>query len=317
MTGGNGPFPMKELVRRSATPAATIHHYLRRGLLPSPRRIAANRFLYDRRHLAALRVIRALRRRRNLPLPLIRRVLPELLAVDETEAFRTETLDRVIGRTAATGPRRSPEARLLSSAMKAFAKRGYGGVNVDGLCRSAGIAKGTFYRHYRSKEELFLAAADAARCEVVAEFAASMADQRAHRSPSDALAVALQSRLPIFMDLFTRAVQRRPGYPPAARRIFSALAKEVGEQLGSEQPVAAGALTLALAAGGIFRSALEPSPLADLANLAFIGVADLTPPSPWSSKQQAERGGHPSSSPGVESSSGGSGATGYGGGRGP
>src|SRR5439155_17828889 len=62
-------FSIGELVARSGVPAATIHHYLRLGLLPSARRTAPNRFLYDQRHLQALRLIRLLRARRGLPLP--------------------------------------------------------------------------------------------------------------------------------------------------------------------------------------------------------------------------------------------------------
>src|SRR4029450_4182348 len=35
-------------------PAATIHYSLRQGLLPQPKRLATNRFVYDERHAQAL-----------------------------------------------------------------------------------------------------------------------------------------------------------------------------------------------------------------------------------------------------------------------
>jgi AcrR family transcriptional regulator len=276
--GSQERYPIGELVRRSGVPAATIHHYLRIGLLAPARRVASNRFLYDDRHLVSLRVIRALRDQRSLPLSRIRRVLPELLSLGGEEALRPESWDEVLGRR--VGPRlRTGHDRILSAAMNAFARQGYGGVNVDDICRAARVAKGSFYRHWRSKEELFFATADAARADVVFEFAKAMTDPEARRSPSEALARALEPRLPIFMDLFTRAVQRRPGYPPVARRVFSTLAREVGEEMGGgEQPVAAGALTLTLAAAGIFRTALEPSPLSDLADVGRFLPLFAVPP---------------------------------------
>jgi AcrR family transcriptional regulator len=276
---GGERYPIRELVRRSGVPAATIHHYLRSGLLPPPRRVAANRFLYDDRHLTALRVVRALRERRRLPLPRIRRLLPELLAMGEAEALAPATWDLLLGRRVRPAMRTGQD-RILAAAVNAFARHGYGGVNVDDICRSARVAKGSFYRHWRSKEAVFFAAADAARADVVFEFDRAMAaSPDARRSPSEALGRALEPRLPIFMDLFTRAVQRRPGYGPVARRVFSMLAAEIGQALGGEQPVAAGALTLALAAAGIFRTALEPSPLSDLAGMsAFLPLAAVPPP---------------------------------------
>jgi AcrR family transcriptional regulator len=275
--GEQARYAMSELVRRSGVPAATIHHYLRVGLLPAPRRVASNRFLYDDRHRTTLEVIRALREQRGLPLARIRRMLPELLALGETEALRPASWDLVLGRRVAPA-HRSGHDRILVAAMNAFARHGYAGVNVDDICRAARVAKGSFYRHWRSKEELFFAAADAARAEVVFEFARALSDPEAQRSPSEVLARALEPRLPIFMDLFTRAVQRRPGYPPVARRVFSTLAWEVGEKLGGEQPVAAGALTLALAAAGIFRSALEPSPLSELGGVGSFLPLFAVPP---------------------------------------
>src|SRR5436190_21653292 len=40
-------FPVGELVARTGVPAATVHHYLKLGLLPPAHRAARNRFLYE------------------------------------------------------------------------------------------------------------------------------------------------------------------------------------------------------------------------------------------------------------------------------
>lgn len=258
-------YPISQLVKRTGIPAATIHHYRKRGLLPAPRRVAPNRFLYDERHVQALKLIRLLRERRGLRLSVIRRILPGLLGLDEEQAFRPDMWDRAVGAHLEGGARRPPGARLLDAAIEVFARRGYADVNVDEICKAARIAKGSFYRHYRSKEELFFAAAEAAAAQIVRTFGQAVAPGPVSLPrAAEVLARLLEPRLPVFMELFTRAVQRRPGYPGVSRRLFTELANGVGEQLGAPDPLWAGAQVLQLATVDVFRRALEPSPLAAL-----------------------------------------------------
>jgi AcrR family transcriptional regulator len=58
----------------------------------------------------------------------------------------------------ATG-RPVPEARqrILDAAYDLFSRRGTRTVGVDELMQQAGVAKATFYRHFRSKDDLVLA----------------------------------------------------------------------------------------------------------------------------------------------------------------
>jgi AcrR family transcriptional regulator len=49
---------------------------------------------------------------------------------------------------------------ILEAASKLFAERGFAGADTQELADRLGIAKGTIYRYFPSKEELFLAAAD-------------------------------------------------------------------------------------------------------------------------------------------------------------
>ena len=74
----------------------------------------------------------------------------------------------------------------------------------------------------------------------------------------------MDPKLPLFMELFTRAMQRRPGYAAVARRTFTSLAHEVGEFQQAENALLAGALVLQQATVLVFRRTLEPSPLAGL-----------------------------------------------------
>jgi len=46
--------------------------------------------------------------------------------------------------------------KILKSATDCFEKKGYQNTLVDDICRKAGITKGGFYHHFKSKQDLFL-----------------------------------------------------------------------------------------------------------------------------------------------------------------
>jgi AcrR family transcriptional regulator len=263
-------FTMADLVARTGVPAATIHHYLRSGLLPRPKKVAPNRFTYDERHVRALKLVRTLRDRRGLALPMIKRIMPELLQLETTEAFRPEMWDRALA-PRLSRRRRLPSARLLDVALDAFSRRGYDGVNVDEICRAARIAKGSFYRHYRSKEELFFAAADSAASEVMDGFRRAVAASQLDAEAAGlVLGPILEPRLPLFLDLFAGAMQRRPGYPAGARTVFSRISIEIGLLLKDEPrraPQDLGAAAIGAAVSLAFRhvAGLPGSPAEPLA----------------------------------------------------
>jgi TetR/AcrR family transcriptional repressor of nem operon len=64
--------------------------------------------------------------------------------------------------TAATSnrSRRDAKARLLAAALNLIRAKGYSGTSVEDLCQAAGVTKGAFFHHFRSKDDLGAAAAD-------------------------------------------------------------------------------------------------------------------------------------------------------------
>ena len=52
------------------------------------------------------------------------------------------------------------QAKIIESAIKLFSTRGFNAASVDDICKDAGISKGAFYHHFKSKQELFLALLD-------------------------------------------------------------------------------------------------------------------------------------------------------------
>jgi TetR/AcrR family transcriptional repressor of nem operon len=85
-------------------------------------------------------------------------------------------MDRVAGKTDA-------RARLLDAALAVIRTKGYSATSVDELCAAAGVTKGAFFHHFKSKDELGVAAADHWSATTGALFAA--APYHGHRDPLD------------------------------------------------------------------------------------------------------------------------------------
>ncbi|MDN5303895.1 MAG: hypothetical protein PWP46_774 [Fusobacteriaceae bacterium] len=46
--------------------------------------------------------------------------------------------------------------KLIKSAMKLFWDKGYEGIKVEDITKEAGVAKGTFYTYFKTKDEIFI-----------------------------------------------------------------------------------------------------------------------------------------------------------------
>lgn len=51
-------------------------------------------------------------------------------------------------------------ARILEAAVKQFSVNGYNTASVDHICAQAGVSKGAFYHHFKTKQDVFLALLD-------------------------------------------------------------------------------------------------------------------------------------------------------------
>ena len=155
---------LSELVERTGVPRSTVHHYLKAELIPPPSHSAVNRFGYDERHVTSLRLIRVLRERRGLSLDEIAAELPVLLA---QPAMMAE-LDL-------TDADSDVPCRLTDAAIELFQTRSFGEVTISDVAELAGVAKGSVYRHFSSKEELFTAAIEQVLARTATEFAGTVA----------------------------------------------------------------------------------------------------------------------------------------------
>jgi TetR/AcrR family transcriptional repressor of nem operon len=60
--------------------------------------------------------------------------------------------------TTTIGSRHESKTRLLDAALRVIRTKGYSATTVDDICVTAGVTKGSFFHHFKSKDELALAA---------------------------------------------------------------------------------------------------------------------------------------------------------------
>ena len=124
----------------------------------------------------------------------------------------------------ATTTKTQPDARirLLDAAMQVIRAKGYSATTVDDICREAGLTKGAFFHHFKSKEDLAVAAA--AHFAQMADKLFGTAPYRAAADPLDRLfgyidfrAAIMDGPIPAFTCLLGTMVQEAYDTHPAIR----------------------------------------------------------------------------------------------------
>ncbi len=114
------------------------------------------------------------------------------------------------------------KTRLLDAALNVFRAQGYCATTVDDVCHAAGVTKGSFFHHFKGKEDLAVTAANYWSETTSAIFAA--APYHAHPDPLDRVLgyidfrkSILQGSLPEFTCLVGTMVQETYDTAPAIR----------------------------------------------------------------------------------------------------
>jgi TetR/AcrR family transcriptional repressor of nem operon len=126
-------------------------------------------------------------------------------------------------RTSAPAPAKaSARGKILEAALAVIRARGYAATTVDDLCAAAGVTKGAFFHHFKSKDDLAVAAADHWSEWTGRLFAA--APYHAHRDPLERVLgyidfrkAILTGALPEFTCLVGTMVQETYDSHPAIR----------------------------------------------------------------------------------------------------
>ena len=99
----------------------------------------------------------------------------------------------------ATAFRQDKRARILDAAVKVFAGRGFHSATVAEIARAAGVADGTIYLYFKSKDDLLLRLFDEKMTDLLAEARAALASE-----PS------APEKLRRFIQLHLSVVERNP-----------------------------------------------------------------------------------------------------------
>jgi TetR/AcrR family transcriptional repressor of nem operon len=132
------------------------------------------------------------------------------------------------------------KTRILDAAVLAIRAKGYSAMTIDDVCLAAGLTKGSFFHHFKSKEALALAAAG--HFAAMADSLFAQAPYRALHDPLGRLLgyvdfrmAILQGRLPEFTCLLGTMVQETFESHPAIREAcvahISAHAAEVAKDI--------------------------------------------------------------------------------------
>ena len=86
---------------------------------------------------------------------------------------------------AAAEPRHASKTRLLDAALNVIRAKGYGATRVEDVCEAAGLTKGSFFHHFKSKDELAIASAE--HWSEVTDALFAQAPYQRHADPLDRL----------------------------------------------------------------------------------------------------------------------------------
>jgi AcrR family transcriptional regulator len=230
-----------------------VHHYRRLGLLPEPGPSGHGRFAYSRTHLRALQLVRELRDERGMSLAQIKDVLPELL-----EGKRPST-------PLGGGCNADPRKRLVDAAFRLFSEpKGYASVTVSEIAAAAGVAKGSVYRHFSSKEALFTAVVESLCQDTADRFAEAVGQlggpEGLANDPGKTAFVfgrLIARAMPILLELGARAARGDLPSQLLAARVLRTLAEAAGRPL-SDNPVPAGLQVIETAFATVLQWAVGP-----------------------------------------------------------
>jgi TetR/AcrR family transcriptional regulator, transcriptional repressor for nem operon len=133
-------------------------------------------------------------------------------------------------------------SKLLDAALQVIRTKGYVATTVDDICAAAGVTKGSFFHHFKSKEELALAAVE--HWNVMTGDLFAQSDYHQHADPRDRVlgyidlrADILQGELPDYTCLLGMMVQEtfdtHPRIRDACRAGIAAHAQTVATDIAA------------------------------------------------------------------------------------
>ena len=178
--------------------------------------------------------------------------------------------------------------RILAAALQLFVERGFDGTTISDIERAVGLAAGTgsFYRQFRSKDDVFVAAVQRSATEYIEQFLATLQQLDAIDDPVERLRRDLHMRLDAtqkFEPVMRLVTAERTRFPQLQKTFTAGLELDQWRLGWNESPLP-GIVMAALVGYGQL-SQLEDSPYHGLpadefvdALVALLTTARVTPP---------------------------------------
>lgn len=124
--------------------------------------------------------------------------------------------------------------QILAGAWQEFMAKGFDAATMNGICRAAGVSKGTLYVYFRDKEDLFVALVEHRRGQIAEQLRAALAIPGGIEARLTAYAAALiaMQTSPDVLRAQRIVVAMAERMPDLARRFYDAGARQVLGGLG-------------------------------------------------------------------------------------
>jgi AcrR family transcriptional regulator len=184
------------------------------------------------------------------------------------------TAPRVDGRR-----RPNTRERILVAALELFVERGFDGTTISDIERAVGLAAGTgsFYRHFRSKEDVFVASVQRSATEYIEEFLVTLGELDQIDDPVERMRRDFHMRLAAiqrFAPIMRLITTERERFPELQRTFTAGLELDQWSVAWDEHSLPA--IVMAALVGFGQLSQLEDSPYYDVPADAFVdALVDL------------------------------------------
>jgi AcrR family transcriptional regulator len=131
----------------------------------------------------------------------------------------------------------TPPAELLDVVRDVFAGRGYAFVSVDDLCAAAGIAKGSFYRWFESKDDAYVTAVRSIGERTEALLAVQPGGV-GMKAAERALGAAVRPYLALLLEAASRTMQGEAAVGSALIDALNAMERSFARLVGSHRAMA-------------------------------------------------------------------------------
>ena len=205
---------MSELSRITAVPIPTIRYYLKEGLLPPALKKSKTSAYYNDDHLDRLKLIKKLQKEERRTLASIKKELDRMPLKPAPED------DTVISST-------EKRNEIISAAIDLFLKNGLDETSIDDIVNTASIGKGTFYKYFKDKNDLFVECADSIFYKMYSHVWQEIKNERDMLKRLNKRAIAFFDSYPKWIDMMNLVRYASVGADHFFKDKFNAVLKQI------------------------------------------------------------------------------------------